>query len=119
MGERKHKAEDGEKEAKSSQGIKASPKVTNPILQLQRLIGNKAVADMIQRHMSAEADSQHIGGQTKFHEAVFQQGVPAKDKVVAGVGEWRAANNAMVAAYNEMVLAANKAKTEPCEAESE
>ena len=41
-------ADDGK--AKTRPGIKTSPQVTHPILQLQQLVGNKAVTSMIQRH---------------------------------------------------------------------
>ena len=57
MGERKHKAESGEKKAIQPQrvedhgrGIKASPQFMRPAIQLQQFVGNKAVTNMIQRH---------------------------------------------------------------------
>ena len=49
MGERKHKAESGEKKDRVGQGNKASAQVAHPILQLQQLVGNKAVTNMLQK----------------------------------------------------------------------
>ncbi len=49
MSERQHKAEDEKKKAKATRDIKASPLVAHPVLQLQKLVGNRAVANMIQR----------------------------------------------------------------------
>jgi len=50
MGERKHKVERVETKEKANRGKKTSQQVTHPILQLQRLVGNKAVTKLIQRH---------------------------------------------------------------------
>jgi hypothetical protein len=50
MGERKQKAESGEKKGKVGKGKKAGARVSHPILQLQQMVGNKAVTNMIQRH---------------------------------------------------------------------
>ena len=43
-----HKTDDGM--AKARPRIKTSSKVSHPILQLQQIVGNKAVTNMLQRH---------------------------------------------------------------------
>ena len=57
MGERKHKAEGGEKKDKVGQGKKDSVHVDHPILQLQQTIGNKAVTNMIQRQAASQGST--------------------------------------------------------------
>ncbi len=49
-------------------GIKVNPTVSHPVLQLQQLVGNKAVTKMIQRHpdeftMENKARIEHNSGQ--------------------------------------------------------
>ena len=44
-----HKTANQDK-AKVKPDIRTRPQVTHPILQLQQLVGNKAVTNMIQRH---------------------------------------------------------------------
>ena len=43
-----HKTDDGK--AKARPGIKANSQIAHPILHLQRMVGNKAVTNLIQRH---------------------------------------------------------------------
>jgi len=61
-----HKSDDGK--AKARPRIKASSQVLHPTLQLQQLVGNKAVTKMIQRHpdeftMENKARIEHNSGQ--------------------------------------------------------
>ena len=54
-----------EDKAKVKPGIKTSPKVTHPILQLQQLVGNKAVTRMIQRHSQQDMEEYNFWTATK------------------------------------------------------
>ena len=63
-----HKSNTVDGKAKVKPGIKTSPQVTYPILQLQQMVGNKAVTKMIQRHpdeftMENNARIEHNSGQ--------------------------------------------------------
>ncbi|MGB3716229.1 MAG: hypothetical protein WA996_17550 [Candidatus Promineifilaceae bacterium] len=134
MGERKHvekgnetKAIQAKREeeqrpdkqpAEAVSRLSANAAQPEDIQALQRTVGNRAVTNMIQRHMSDEADSQHTRGASQFHEAVLTKAVPAADRVDAGAKDWRAASNAMVEGYNDMFRAATKARAEPCGAEA-
>ena len=79
MGERKHKAEGREKKGSSKPGTRGSPRVVHPILQLQQLVGNKAVTNMIQRDFTDEDLNQHnfwvdrLGDDTGGHWKNFGQ----------------------------------------------
>ena len=135
MGERKHRTEGKETKAsvqanredeqqpdnKNAGAVsRLSANVAQPedIQALQRSVGNRAVSNMIQRHMSDEASALHAKGASRFHSSVLEKGVPASQKVRAGVKEWRAASNEAVEGYNDMFRAATKARAEPCEAEA-
>ena len=47
---------DKEGQSKPRPGVKTSPQVTHPIIQLQQTVGNKAVANIIQRQKSEKDD---------------------------------------------------------------
>ena len=64
MGERKHKADGGEKKDKLKPGVNPKTPVTHSILQLQQSVGNIAVTKIIQRQKQE-------GGQRA--EAVMRQ----------------------------------------------
>jgi hypothetical protein len=99
--------------------ISANVAQPEDIQALQRTVGNRAVTNMIQRHMSEEASALHTKGASRFHSSVLQKGVPASQKVRAGVQEWRDASNESVEGYNDMFRAATKARAEPCGPEGE
>lgn len=48
-----HKSTTDNGKAKTRPGIKTSPQVKHPILQLQQLVGNKTVTNMIQRNQAS------------------------------------------------------------------
>ena len=45
-----HKSTTDDGRVKSKPGLKTNFQMTHPVLQLQQMVGNKAVANMIQRH---------------------------------------------------------------------
>jgi len=67
--------------AKVKPGIKASPQVTHPILQLQQLVGNKAVTNMIQRH-----EASHVRLDVDLEDMVVGSAMVRYERARSGLG---------------------------------